>query len=143
MVGDEDDIQEYVRIWAPALARAAARSGDPISAIAHIRPQILTRLGRRWGHMDPGAAAVVVVHHPAGPVLRLAWSGDARVYRLSDFGNLVPLTKDHNIAEELRDGGRQPKKRDHGSLMACLEDGDIGLAEVLLVASITSCGSVC
>lgn len=140
-IGDEEDIQEHVRTWAPALARAAARSGEPISAIAHIRAQILTRLGRRWNHMDPGAAAVVAVHHPGNPLLRLAWSGDARAYRFSDVGTLVPLTKDHNFAQELRDAGRQPKEWDHNSLMACLEDGDIGYEEVLLemVAKLVLC----
>nr|WTB35230.1 hypothetical protein OG781_42375 [Streptomyces sp. NBC_00830] len=77
-IGDEEDIQEHVRTWAPELARAAARSGDPVSAIAHIRAQIPTRLGRRWGHMDPAAAAVVAVGHPTNPLLRLAWSGGRR-----------------------------------------------------------------
>lgn len=140
-IGDEDDIKDHVRTWAPALAKAAARSGEPISAISHIRTQILTRLGRRWNHMDPGAAAVVAVHHPTSPLLRLAWSGDARAYRFSDFGNLMPLTKDHNWAQELRDAGRTPKAWDHNSLMACLEDGDIGYEEVLveMVAKLVLC----
>lgn len=140
-VGDEEDVQEHVRTWAPELARAAARSGEPISAIAHVRAQILTRLGRRWNHMDPGAAAVVAVYHPTNPRLRLAWSGDARAYRLSHIGTLVPLTKDHNFAQELRDAGRQPKEWDHNSLMACLEDGDIGFeeAELDVVAQLVLC----
>ncbi|MGW3657163.1 PP2C family protein-serine/threonine phosphatase [Streptomyces sp. NPDC005151] len=91
--------------------------------------------------MDPGAAAVVAVHHPGNPLLRLAWSGDVRAYRLSRIGTLVPLTKDHNWAQELLDAGRQPKEWDHSSLMTCLEDGDIGFEEVEMdvVAQLVLC----
>ncbi|MFF0291069.1 hypothetical protein [Streptomyces sp. NPDC005262] len=53
----------------------------------------------------------------------------------------MPLTKDHNFAQELRDAGRQPKAWDHMSLTACLEDGDIGFEAVLLemVAKLVLC----
>ncbi|MGW3246617.1 PP2C family protein-serine/threonine phosphatase [Streptomyces sp. NPDC001070] len=129
-IGDEQDVQDHVRMWAPALAREAARSGDPADAIAQIRARIEARLrARRWHYMDPGAVAVVAVHDPAEPVVRLAWSGDARAYRLSHLGTLEQLTKDHNWAQHLLDAGRTPKEWDHNSVMANLEDGDIGTAE--------------
>ncbi|MFD3455804.1 PP2C family protein-serine/threonine phosphatase [Streptomyces sp. NPDC058691] len=129
-IGDEDEVREHVRTWAPALAREAAASGDPVGAIAQVREGIAGRLRRRWHYMDPGAVAVVAVHHRFDPVLLLAWSGDARAYRLSHTAGLHPLTKDHNFAQELRDAGREPKKWDHNSVTANLEAGDIGHAEV-------------
>ncbi|MFV5995021.1 hypothetical protein ACNPQM_21830 [Streptomyces sp. NPDC056231] len=49
--------------------------------------------------MDPCAVAGVAVHHRFDPVLRLAWSGDARAYRLSHTAGLHPL-----IRSDLGDG---------------------------------------
>ncbi|WP_127356493.1 PP2C family protein-serine/threonine phosphatase [Actinacidiphila soli] len=130
-IGDEVEVQDHVRTWAPALARRAACLGDPAEAIRQVRAKILAGLrGRRWFYLDPGAVAVVAVYDPADPLLRLAWSGDARAYRLSHIGTIEPLTKDHNWAQELLDAGREPKAWDHNSVTANLEDGVIGSAEV-------------
>ncbi|WP_392749424.1 hypothetical protein [Streptomyces sp. LN590] len=92
-----------------------------------------------WASLPTGAPAY---ERTRNEPLRCAWrdlaGADAPDLRgrprlpASDFGNLVPLTKDHNWAQELRDAGRQLKEWDHNSLTACLGDGDIGLAEVLL-----------
>ncbi|MEU2857619.1 hypothetical protein ABZ672_04200 [Streptomyces mirabilis] len=126
-IGDEDDVQAHVRRWAPALAREAAISGDPADAIAQIR----ARLGEQHRHyMDPAAVAVVAVYHHGDPMLRLAWSGDARAYRLNHIADLHHLTKDHNYAQELLDTGRTPKKWDHNSVTATLEEGQIGNTQV-------------
>jgi serine/threonine protein phosphatase PrpC len=140
-IGDEDDVRDHVQTWAPALAREAATSGYPHDAIAQIRAKILRQLGRRWHFTDPSAVAVVAVYGPTDPLLRLAWSGDARAYRLSRIGTAEPLTKDHNYAQELLDAGRQPKQWDHNSVTSCLEDGEIGAAEVELelVAQLILC----
>ncbi|WP_330306271.1 MULTISPECIES: hypothetical protein [unclassified Streptomyces] len=141
-IGDEADVQAHVRRWAPALAREAALSGDPADAIAQIRAQILARSGaRRWHPMDPGAVAVVAVYHHGDPALRLAWSGDARAYRLSHIAGLHQLTKDHNYAQELLDAGRTPKEWDHNSVTANLEEGEVGSAQVDvdLVAQLILC----
>ncbi|MGW1157809.1 PP2C family protein-serine/threonine phosphatase [Streptomyces sp. NPDC002519] len=141
-IGDEHDVQVHVRRWAPALAREAALSGDPADAIAQVRAQIQNRLrARRWGWMDPGAVAVVAVYQPGDPKLRLAWSGDARGYRLSHVTGLHQLTKDHNYAQELLDAGRTPREWDHNSVTAHLEDGEIGDTEVPvnLVAQLILC----
>ena len=130
-IGDEDGVRAHVRRWAPALAREAARSGDPADAIAQIRAQILDRLqAPRWRYWEPAAVAVVAVHHHGDPMLRLAWSGDARAYRLSRINGLHQLTKDHNYAQELLDAGRTPKEWDHNSVTANLEDGEIGSSQV-------------
>jgi serine/threonine protein phosphatase PrpC len=141
-IGDEDDVQAHVRRWAPALARQAAISGDPADAIAQIRHQITSGLrARRWHYMDPGAVAVVAVYHPGDPTLRLAWSGDARAYRLSHIAGLNQLTKDHNYAQELLDAGRTPKEWDHNSVTATLEDGVVDHTEVPvnLIAQLILC----
>ncbi|MDX2849259.1 protein phosphatase 2C domain-containing protein [Streptomyces sp. PA03-3a] len=130
-IGDEDDVRDHVRTWAPALAREAARSGDPADAIAHIRARIeAQQRSRRWHYMDPGAVAVDAVHHHDDPVLQLAWSGDARAYRFSRTGVLHQLTKDHNYAQELLDASRTPRKWDHNSVTANLEYGAIGHLQV-------------
>ncbi|MFF3516150.1 PP2C family protein-serine/threonine phosphatase [Streptomyces sp. NPDC002573] len=141
-IGDENDVKAHVRRWAPALAREAALSGNPTDAIAQVRVQIHARLRtRRWRHMDPGAVAVVAVYHRGDPLLRLAWSGDARAYRLSHVAGLHQLTKDHNWAQELLDAGRTPHEWDHNSVTACLEDGVIGDTQVPvdLVAQLILC----
>ncbi|WP_217572595.1 PP2C family serine/threonine-protein phosphatase [Streptomyces sp. GbtcB7] len=130
-IGDEDDVQAHVRRWAPALAREATISGDPADAIVQIRAQINARLGARHRHyMDPAAVAVVAVYHHGDPTLRLAWSGDARAYRLNHIVGLDQLTKDHNYAQELLDAGCTPKAWDHHSVTAHLEDGEIGRTQV-------------
>ncbi|MGW4047365.1 hypothetical protein [Streptomyces sp. NPDC004721] len=140
-IGDEEEVRAHVCRWAPALAREAARSGDPAEAIIRIRERIIARLRGRWGHLDPGAVAVVAVYHPDDPLLRVAWSGDARAYRLSYIAGLDPLTKDHNFAQELLDAGRTPKKWDHNSVTANLEDGAVGHAqcEVDICAQLILC----
>ncbi|MGW1801700.1 PP2C family protein-serine/threonine phosphatase [Streptomyces sp. NPDC001984] len=110
--------------------------------MAHIRTQINDRPGARRRHyMDPGAVAVVAVYHHDDPTLHLAWSGDARAYRLSHIAGLHQLTKDHNYAQELLDAGRAPKEWDHHSVTANLEDGAIADTEVPvnLVAQLILC----
>lgn len=130
-IGDEEDVQAHVRRWAPALARQAAISGDPAAAIARIRAQIDARLKGNHRHSsDPAAVAVVAVYHHGDPMLRLAWSGDARAYRRDRIAGLDQLTKDHNYAQELLDAGRTPEEWDHHSVTANLEEGEIGKAQV-------------
>lgn len=127
-IGDDEEVRRHVRTWAPVLARAAARLGDPAAAIAEIRESIAYRRRRRWSHMDPGAVAVVAVYDRTDPLIRVAWSGDARAYRLSHVDTIEPLTKDHNYAQELLDAGLQPKAWDHHSVTSTLEEGPIGSA---------------
>lgn len=140
-IGDEDNVQAHVRRWAPALAREAAISGDPADAIAQIRARINRLRARRWHFTDPAAVAVVAVYHHGDPVLRLAWSGDARAYRLNHIAGLHQLTKDHNYAQTLLDTGRTPREWDHHSVTAHLEEGEIGNAQVDvdLVAQLILC----
>ncbi|WP_073947598.1 PP2C family protein-serine/threonine phosphatase [Streptomyces kebangsaanensis] len=131
-IGDDEEVRAHVGRWAPELAREAALLGDPAEAIIRVRARIIDRVrrlrGRRWHYSDPGAVAVVAVYHPGDPLLHLAWSGDARAYRLSYVAGLDPLTKDHNYAQELLDAGRTPRQWDHNSVTATLEDGVVGVA---------------
>ncbi|REE61475.1 serine/threonine protein phosphatase PrpC [Streptomyces sp. 3212.3] len=125
-IGDDEEVCRHVRTWAPVLARSAARLGDPAAAIAEVRESIAYRRRRCWSHMDPGAVAVVAVYDRADSLIRVAWSGDARAYRLSHIDTIERLTKDHNYAQELMDAGRQPKAWDHHSVTSTLEEGEIG-----------------
>ncbi|WP_327297805.1 MULTISPECIES: protein phosphatase 2C domain-containing protein [unclassified Streptomyces] len=130
-VGDTDDARRFARRFAPYVARAAALYCDPARALAAARIQ--ARDENRWDFdpaTDPSAVAVVAVADQRSPLIRFAWCGDTRAYRLAPTGMAVPLTRDHNYAEELRARGRTPGPYDRNFITSCLMRGPIASGAV-------------
>ncbi|MET9353580.1 protein phosphatase 2C domain-containing protein [Streptomyces sp. NPDC006617] len=130
-VGDTPDARRFARRFAPRVARAAALYCDPARALAAARVQ--ARNESRWDFdpaTDPSAVAVVAVADHRSPLVRFAWCGDARAYRLTPIGTAVPLTKDHNYAEEQRARGRIPGPYDRDFITSCLMRGSIAAGAV-------------
>ncbi|MDF9813054.1 protein phosphatase 2C domain-containing protein [Streptomyces sp. SPB162] len=125
-VGDTPEARRFAQKFAPRVARAAALYCDPARALAAAR--IEARNESRWGFdpaTDPSAVAVVAVADHRSPLIRFAWCGDARAYRLTPIGTAVPLTRDHNFAEEQRSRGRTPGPYDRDFITSCLMRGSI------------------
>lgn len=125
-VGDTPEASRFARKFAPLVARAAAQHCDPARALAAARIQ--ARNESRWGFdpaTDPSAVAVVAVADHRSPLIRFAWCGDARAYRLTQIGVAVPLTRDHTYAEEQRARGRAPGPYDRDFTTSCLMRGSI------------------
>lgn len=130
-VGDTPEARRFARKFAPRIARAAALHGDPARALAAARVQ--ARNESRWDFdptTDPSAVAVVAVADHRSPLVRFAWCGDARAYRLTPIGMAVPLTRDHNYAEELRARGRTPGPYDRDFITSCVMQGPIAAGAV-------------
>ncbi|MGW6241262.1 hypothetical protein [Streptomyces sp. NPDC055094] len=94
-IGDTPEARRFARTFAPRIARAAATYRDPGRAIWNAR----RAANERYRGLDPSAApdarAVVAVVDLKSPLIRFAWCGAARAYRLSPTGRAVPLTRDH------------------------------------------------
>lgn len=130
-VGDTPEARRFARKFAPLIARAAALHCDPARALAAARIQARKESRRGFDPAaDPSAVAVVAVADHRSPLIRFAWCGDARAYRLTPIGTAVPLTRDHDFAEEQRARGRatRPYKRDF--ITSCLRRGSIAAGVV-------------
>ncbi|MFB7904845.1 PP2C family protein-serine/threonine phosphatase [Kitasatospora sp. NPDC056076] len=119
-IGDRVHTAAWVRTTSLALARAAARLGDPGAAIRQIRPVLHADRAtlnhpRDW---PADAAAIVAVLTPAGR-LHIAWAGDCRAY-LAERGRAHLLTVDHNEATTSRREGRDPEPADSDRLTSSL-----------------------
>ncbi|WP_411142287.1 hypothetical protein [Streptomyces sp. x-80] len=127
-VGDSLESHRFARRVAPRIARMATTYGDPARALAAVRVQ--ARIENHWGTdpIAPSATAVVAVDDYRSPLIRFAWCGDARAYRLTPTGVTVPLTRDRNLAEEGRD--RVPGRRDWNFIASCLMQGPIAAGYV-------------
>ncbi|GAA3371134.1 hypothetical protein GCM10020367_20570 [Streptomyces sannanensis] len=131
-VGDTPLVREWTRHYAPRLAAAAARFGDPVGALKDIRRECLAEMpkwtdGELWAD-EPTACAVVVVYDQANNTLTTAWCGDARAYQVNEFGMHRLLTRDHNAAQYKRDRGMEVDDADRHWVMSHLAKfyGEIG-----------------
>lgn len=130
-VGDRPAVQRFAQKFAPRIARAAAGHGDPARALAAVRVQARDEL--HWDfdpRTDPSAVAVVATVDHRSPLIRLAWTGDARAYRGTLIGTAEPATQDHNYAQKLRSRGRVPGRYDRNFITSCLMTGSIGTAVI-------------
>ncbi|WP_105968378.1 PP2C family protein-serine/threonine phosphatase [Streptomyces geranii] len=128
-IGDRPQVRRFAQRFAHVIAREAARHGSPARALAAARVQARNEL--RWDfdpRTDPSAVAVVAVADHRSPLIRVAWCGDARAYRLAPIGISQPLTHDHNYAQDLRSRGRTAGPYDRNFVTSCLMNGDIGTA---------------
>ncbi|MFD8695366.1 PP2C family protein-serine/threonine phosphatase [Kitasatospora purpeofusca] len=116
--------REHIAAWAPttalALARTAARLGDPRAAIQQIRPVLHADRAALNHPKDwpADAAAIVAVLTPTGR-LHIAWAGDCRAY-LAEQGRVHLLTTDHNKATQQRRDGHAPEPDAHDHLTSSL-----------------------
>ncbi|MEV6378990.1 hypothetical protein AB0M31_06160 [Streptomyces sp. NPDC051773] len=130
-IGDRPQVAQFARRFAPLVAREAARHGSPARALATARVQARNEL--RWDfdpRTDPSSVAVVAVADHRSPLIRVAWCGDARAYRLAPIGISQLVTRDHNYAQDLRSRGRTPGPYDRNFVTSCLMNGDIGTATI-------------
>ncbi|MEV8388636.1 MULTISPECIES: PP2C family serine/threonine-protein phosphatase [unclassified Streptomyces] len=124
--GGTPEARRFARRFAPIVARAAALHGDPARALTAARIQARNENGWDFDPLsDPSAAAVVAVTDQWSPLIRFAWCGNARAYRLTPTGRAVPLTRDHTHAEEWRARGRTPGPKARNVLASCLMRGAI------------------
>ncbi|MER8099415.1 hypothetical protein [Kitasatospora sp. NPDC094016] len=126
-IGDRVHTAAWVGTTALALARLAARRGDPGAAIRQIRP-VLHADRATLGHPEDwpaDAAAIVAVLTPTG-TLDIAWAGDCRAY-LADGGRARLLTTDHNkAARQRREGGEpEPDAHDYLTSSLCFSTGRV------------------
>ncbi|MET7649917.1 hypothetical protein [Streptomyces sp. NPDC005486] len=130
-LNDSPEARSFARTFAPRIARAAALHGNPARALAAARVQ--ARNDSRWNFdptIKPNAVAVVAVTDHRSPLVRFAWCGAARAYRLTPIGTAVLLTRDHSHPERWRARGRTlgPYARDFPA--SCLTQGSIGSGDV-------------
>ncbi|MGW6393284.1 hypothetical protein ACWFR1_22885 [Streptomyces sp. NPDC055103] len=113
-VGDTPDVQRFTQRFAPRIAHDATLHGDPVRALRSARAAAKIAY-RAAAHPEepsgPTATAVVAVLDSRYPLVRIAWCGDARAYRLGSIGTAVKLTEDHTRAEQLHRHGLAVDRR--------------------------------
>ncbi|MFB7742463.1 hypothetical protein [Streptomyces sp. NPDC056132] len=126
-IGDTPEARRFARAFAPRIARAAATYRNPGRAIWNAR----RAANKRYRGVDPSAApdavAVVAVVDLKSPLIRFAWCGSVRAYRLSPTGRAVPLTREHVRAGTGVTYGQALLARDQNAATASLMHGHIAM----------------
>lgn len=112
-IGDTEGSAWVARVGADEAAGTAMRCGSATHAIREARARRNLRdLGYPdynpnydyWAGESDAVLAVAVVQ-PGATAVRVAWTGDCRVYRLGHTGLLEQVTTDHTRGEHLRELG--------------------------------------
>lgn len=141
-VGDRPSSAWIARVGADHAAAVALRTGSPTRAIREAGTNHNDR-DLAWIAYDArcedyvgdgDAVLAVVVIQPGADSVRVAWTGDCRVYRLGHTGILDQITTDHTYGERLRRAGVLPTDAPPGRadsiVTSSLSSGPIGTATV-------------
>ncbi|MEU9238556.1 hypothetical protein [Streptomyces sp. NPDC048385] len=129
-IGDTPEARRFARTFAPRIARAAAMYRNPGRALVAARRAANERYWDFDPSTDPNAVAVVAVVDTKSPLIRFAWCGTARAYRLSPTGRAVPLTRDHVRAGSGEAHGRALAAQDQSAATSSLMRGHIAMGAV-------------
>ncbi|MFF2378650.1 protein phosphatase 2C domain-containing protein [Streptomyces xiamenensis] len=96
-IGHSAEVAETAGLLAAVAARVTGRRG-PLAGLLSAA-ELIADTGA-GADSEADAVAAVAVAEPGGEV-RVGWIGDCRAYALEDGGELVQLTHDHNLADQL------------------------------------------